>query len=245
MATLEEEVRDGLRRKKTEEVIRFLQNPDYQAKVKVTIRTGLQSLLDAFVQEADGPTEEEKEEAMKSVDEQLNKLYSDQDSLRKQAESQGMTYYATREEMEKKIEPLYQLIQQGGDFNETALAELRRANERLYQSLEQNKRIVTGLVAVAREKGIEHALTDEAEHAVLCQTFPRKEDYLTHFHGSLQALKEWGLHVREAMLMDGQTGKVMASIIGKLMTAMQETYQKTLEEETVKQLQERATKIYG
>lgn len=221
MVNLEKMIRTQLIEEKAEEIYLLRIDPGYMAIIRPII---------------DGIIEEYPE-----IKEEMNENVLSLPAIKKQALETAEIRYNTRAEINDLLERARQGIEMF--VGEDKLRQLSAAETAYLESIDRLDSYVTGLVEIAKEKGVEAALSTESRDKVYRQLFPTAGEYVAFQKGLDENMKNYGLCL--ANIISEEADKEFIGDVSRTMGTIVEKCSEYTQQQLAVKVKREATRIYG
>ena len=119
--------------------------------------------------------------------------------------------------LEEENDSLFSELERNEDFANWALKDVKAAYGLIIPFVKKEEEIFEKLYSVALEQGIEAALSKEAYHTAIRETFLKREEYINHRVGMLDLADNFIRDLHEACKNAGPFGDVLAEIYRSIM----------------------------
>ena len=143
-----------------------------------------------------------------SIEDMLRKVLTDRGDL---GGSLPLSY------LEEVNYSLFSELEQNEDFAKWALKDVKAAYGLITPFVKKEEEIFEKLYSVALEQGIEVALSKEAYHTAIRETFPSREEYINHRVGMLNFADLFLRDLHEACKNAGPFGDILAELYKAMM----------------------------
>jgi CheY-like chemotaxis protein len=249
---LESQVRQALIDERAEGLYQMYSSSD---KPKETLEDISRELVDSVVEgykrherESNDPLDEEdiedfRRECEESFQAQVSQML-DPDQLRETARQQAEREYMPEEGYRAEIQAQIEEAKKDGEVDDNALAKYAESHEILFGLVRNRERMVKRLVEIAEKKGLEKATQKETRYAVIRELFPTREDYKAFQESITEKLEKFYLQAGDALMQDGEMGKLAGRIMSNMATVMPKIREKFKDMET-EFLEKELDAIYG
>lgn len=224
---IEQQVREALIEKTAEEAYRHASTPEYKAFILEFAEDIASGLVDVCSQ-GEEMTIAEREELLRELKNTFHVAVAEEilseKNLRKMsreiAEGSYRTYDQFVAAFEEKLAGIEidendeKLRKQRDEYIATTKASFL---ETLKPAVDSRSRIVQKLTEIAEEHGVEYAVKEEIEHAVIREILPTPEDYQRAYSGVLGGISDWiDTSTTFVSEKDPEAGEMLGSAMGPL-----------------------------
>lgn len=213
--SLEEQVRNALIEKRTEELLETAKLPEYNTIVQESIHVLMGNIM-GVVQRRDNLDEEETAELKQDVETELmpllTSMLTNPQQLKEIMYETAKNQYMPAQELKAMVEKTCRELK----LPENLEQEYRKAYEPIFESGKESERFVGRVVEIAKKDGLARALEKESINGLVREFYPTPQDYMKSVRNSFEIAQKFTQQAQAPLMADGEAGQAGGMLTGAL-----------------------------